>query len=136
MKGMNRFIRFGKSPERFGLIHSDLRLANLLVENNRILVIGFDDCGFRWYLYDLATSTSFIEHKPHVPSLIQSWLRGYRKIRPLSKEVEIEIMTFIMMRKLQLLAWVGSTLFVFPLSQSRRSSPYVANRGASAFVLD
>ncbi|MDZ5474133.1 phosphotransferase [Bacillus sp. 31A1R] len=103
-----RLNQFGKSPERFGLIHSDLRLANLLVENNHIKIIDFDDCGFGWYLYDLATSISFMEHKPYVPLLIQSWLKGYRKVRPLSKEEEYEIPTFIMMRRLQLVAWVGS----------------------------
>lgn len=103
-----RLTDFGKSPSRYGLIHSDLRLANLLVEGNKIKVIDFDDCGYGWYLHDLATSLSFIEHKPYVPALIESWLKGYRKVRSLSKEEEQEIPTFIMMRRLQLVAWVGS----------------------------
>ncbi|MFJ7726752.1 phosphotransferase enzyme family protein [Neobacillus sp. NPDC097160] len=103
-----RLEKFGKEPNQFGLIHSDLRLANLLVEREQIKVIDFDDCGFGWYLYDLATSISFIEHKPYVPALITSWLKGYRKVRSLSKEEELEIPTFILMRRLQLIAWVGS----------------------------
>jgi Ser/Thr protein kinase RdoA (MazF antagonist) len=103
-----RLDYFGKSPNRYGLIHSDLRLANLLVDGEKIKVIDFDDCGFGWYLHDLATSLSFIEHKPYVPALIQSWLKGYRKVRHLSKEEEQEIPTFIMMRRLQLIAWIGS----------------------------
>ncbi|KMY53777.1 serine kinase [Bacillus sp. FJAT-27231] len=103
-----RLDRFGKHKENFGLIHSDLRLANLIIEGEQIKVIDFDDCGFGWYLYDLATSLSFIEHKPYVPALINSWLEGYKKIRPLSEEEEKEIPTFIMMRRLQLISWVGS----------------------------
>jgi Ser/Thr protein kinase RdoA (MazF antagonist) len=103
-----RLDHFGKGPNRYGLIHSDLRLANLLVEGEEIKVIDFDDCGFGWYLFDLATSLSFIEHKPYVPDLINAWLKGYRKIRFLSKEDELEIPTFIMMRRLQLIAWIGS----------------------------
>ncbi|MFC4799107.1 phosphotransferase enzyme family protein [Neobacillus sp. GCM10023253] len=103
-----RLERFGKAPTRYGLIHSDLRLANLLVERDQIKVIDFDDCGFGWYLYDLATSLSFIEHKPYVPGLIESWLKGYRSVRPLSEAEEQEIPTFILMRRLQLIAWVGS----------------------------
>jgi len=103
-----RLESFGKHPGNFGLIHSDLRLANLIVEGEQIKVIDFDDCGFGWYLYDLATSLSFIEHKPYVPDLINSWLKGYRKTRPLSAEEENEIPTFIMMRRLQLISWVGS----------------------------
>lgn len=103
-----RLNEFGKSSDRFGLIHADLRLANLLVDDDLIKVIDFDDCGFSWYLYDLATALSFIEHKEYVPDLIQAWLSGYKKIRPLSKEDEAEIPTFIMLRRLLLVAWVGS----------------------------
>ncbi|WP_027416659.1 phosphotransferase enzyme family protein [Aneurinibacillus terranovensis] len=105
---LHRLDRFGKAPDRFGLIHADLRLANLLVEEEKIKVIDFDDCGFGWFLYDLASALSFIEHKEYVPDLIHAWLRGYKKIRPLSKEEEMEIPTFIMLRRLILLAWIGS----------------------------
>ncbi|CRK82823.1 phosphotransferase enzyme family protein [Neobacillus massiliamazoniensis] len=103
-----RLALFGKSQSRYGLIHSDLRLANLLVDGQQIKIIDFDDCGFGWYLYDLATSLSFIEHKPYIPTLINAWLKGYRKVRSLSQEEELEIPTFILMRRLQLIAWVGS----------------------------
>ncbi|WP_216828742.1 phosphotransferase enzyme family protein [Alkalihalobacterium elongatum] len=103
-----RLKNFGKDFNRYGLIHSDLRLANLLVDQDEVKVIDFDDCGYGWYLYDLATSLSFIEDKPYVPKLIESWLKGYRKVRFLSQEEEQEIPTFIMMRRLQLVAWVGS----------------------------
>lgn len=104
----SRLERFGKEPTRFGLIHADLRDANLLIEDDRIKVIDFDDCGFGWYLYDLASSLSFIEHKPYVPQLIHAWLKGYRRVRSLTKEEENEIPTFIMMRRLQLISWIGS----------------------------
>ncbi|WP_251554609.1 phosphotransferase enzyme family protein [Neobacillus muris] len=103
-----RLRQFGQSKDRFGLIHADLRLANLLVEDGAIKIIDFDDCGFSWYLYDLATALSFIEHKEYVPELIQAWLAGYKKIRSLSKEEEEMIPTFIMLRRLLLIGWVGS----------------------------
>ncbi|EJL40206.1 aminoglycoside phosphotransferase [Brevibacillus agri] len=103
-----RLDRFGKDANRFGLIHADLRNTNLLVLDEQVKVIDFDDSGFGWYLFDLASSLTFIEHKPYVPDLIQAWLKGYRKVRALSKEEELEIPTFIMMRRLQLIAWIGS----------------------------
>lgn len=103
-----RLERYGKGRDRFGLIHADLRHANLLVHNDRVKLIDFDDCGYGWYMYDLATSLTFIEDRPYVPDLIASWLKGYRKVRPLSEEEEQEIQTFIMMRRLQLIAWIGS----------------------------
>jgi Ser/Thr protein kinase RdoA (MazF antagonist) len=103
-----RLERFGQNPERFGLIHADLRHANLLVNGDEVNVIDFDDSGFGWYLADVASSLTLIEHRSSVPVLIESWLKGYRKVRSLSEEEENEIPTFIMMRRLQIIAWAGS----------------------------
>ncbi len=71
-------------------------------------MIDFDDCGFGWFLYDLATSVSFIEHMPYLEELIASWVKGYSKIRLLSDEENEMIPTFILMRRLQLISWIGS----------------------------
>ncbi|MEV8636460.1 phosphotransferase [Streptosporangium sp. NPDC051023] len=104
-----RLHRFGRGPGRYGLIHADLRLANLLVTDDRApSVIDFDDCGFGWYLYDLAAAVSFIEHDPRVPEMVDSWLRGYRAVLDLPSEDEAEIWTFIMFRRLLLVAWIGT----------------------------
>jgi Ser/Thr protein kinase RdoA (MazF antagonist) len=73
-----------------------------------VKVIDFDDCGFSWFLYDAATPVSFYEHDPKVPALIAAWTRGYRSEAPLSPEDEAEIPTFIMLRRLLLVAWIGS----------------------------
>ena len=43
-----------------------------------------------------------------VPGLIDSWLTGYRRVGHLSPPDETEIWTFIMFRRLLLLAWIGS----------------------------
>ncbi|MFL5334882.1 MAG: phosphotransferase enzyme family protein [Geminicoccaceae bacterium] len=103
-----RLRRYGQGPDRFGLIHADLRLANLLLEGPITKVIDFDDCGFGWYLYDLAAALSFIEHRPDVPELVDAWLRGYRRVAPLAPADEAEIPTFILLRRLLLVAWIGS----------------------------
>jgi Ser/Thr protein kinase RdoA (MazF antagonist) len=104
----DRLSWYGKTSENFGLIHADLRLTNLLINNDRVQVIDFDDCGFSWFIYDLASALSFIEEQPQVPDLIRAWVRGYRSVRPLSETDEAEIPTFVMARRLLLTAWVGS----------------------------
>jgi len=106
-----RLRRFGTGPDRFGLIHADMRLANLLVSGPDIQVIDFDDCGFGWFLFDIGASLSFIEHDPRVPALCDAWLRGYRSVLPLPAEDAAEIPTFVLLRRLQLVAWVGSHRF-------------------------
>ncbi len=103
-----RLRAFGSGPARYGLVHADTRLANLLVHDGSVSVIDFDDSGFSWYLYDLGTAVSFFEHEPEVPALVDSWLRGYRRAGQLSAEDEAEIWTFIMFRRLLLVAWIGS----------------------------
>jgi Ser/Thr protein kinase RdoA (MazF antagonist) len=103
-----RLEKFGKGPGRFGLIHGDMRLANLLMDRGAVKVIDFDDCGFSWFLYDCATTVSFFEDRPEVPELLSAWTRGYRRVAPLSADDEAEIPTFVMLRRLLLVAWIGS----------------------------
>jgi Ser/Thr protein kinase RdoA (MazF antagonist) len=107
----DRLRRFGAAPDRFGLIHADMRLANLLVSGPDIQVIDFDDCGFGWYLFDLGAALSFFEHEPRVPALCDAWQQGYRRVQPLPAEDAAEIPTFVLLRRLQLVAWVGSHRF-------------------------
>ena len=104
----DRLAQYGKNPKNFGLIHADLRLANLLIEDDRIKVIDFDDCGFGWFMHDLAASVSFIETNPLTERLVWNWLDGYQLVEPLSQRDIDEIDTFIMQRRLQLLAWLTS----------------------------
>ncbi len=104
----HRLAAYGKGQDRFGLIHCDLRLANLLIDSDAVKVIDFDDCGFGWYMYDAATPVSFYEHEPQVPDLIEAWKTGYRKAATLAVEDEAEIPTFVMLRRLLLVAWIGS----------------------------
>ncbi|QCO57879.1 aminoglycoside phosphotransferase (plasmid) [Pseudorhodobacter turbinis] len=103
-----RLSAFGKGADRYGLIHADMRLANLLIDGATTRLIDFDDCGLGWHLYDFAAGISFIEDHPQIPALRAAWLQGYRQVRPLSACDEAEIDTFIMLRRMALLAWIGS----------------------------
>ncbi len=103
-----RLAAFGKASERYNLIHADMRLANLLVDERGTRLIDFDDCGFGWFLYDFAAAISFIEDDPRIPALKASWLKGYRTLRNITIEEEAEIDTFVMLRRMALLAWIGS----------------------------
>ena len=103
-----RTAGYGKSKDRFGLIHGDLRLQNLLIEGERVQVIDFDDCCTSWWLYDLATALSLVEDLPHSPGLLDAWLNGYRTARTLDEEDMSMIPDLIILRRLQVLGWLGS----------------------------
>jgi Ser/Thr protein kinase RdoA (MazF antagonist) len=103
-----RVNAYGKTNERFGLVHADLRLANLLVDGERLGVIDFDDCGLSWFFYDFATAVSFMEHEPMVGELQHAWLEAYRSISPVAREDEAVLPTFVMLRRMLLTAWLAS----------------------------
>jgi Ser/Thr protein kinase RdoA (MazF antagonist) len=107
-----RLGSLARDRARFGLIHADMRLANLLVERNRTKVIDFDDCGFGWYAYDLATALSFIQERPEVPALIGAWREGYERVPRLPPDIAAEIPSFIMLRRINEIAWLGATQHV------------------------
>lgn len=99
---------YGTGPEVFGLIHADLRLANLMVNGDRLTAIDFDDCGFGWWAYDLAAALSFIETDPRLPDLIARWIEGYTRIAPLRREDRAMIPSLILLRRVLLTAWLAS----------------------------
>jgi Ser/Thr protein kinase RdoA (MazF antagonist) len=103
-----RLRRFGMGADRFGLIHADLRLANLLADEPHLRIIDFDDCGFSWFVYDFAAAVSFIERDPLMPTLLDAWVTGYRRAAPLGEADRNEIPTFILLRRILLTAWIAS----------------------------
>ena len=107
-----RLTEFGTGPDRFGLVHADLRLANLMVNpedpGGPITVIDFDDSGWSWYLTDVGAMVSFIEDTPEAEQMIADWLTGYRSARDLPGDHLELIPTFVMLRRIMLSAWIGT----------------------------
>jgi Ser/Thr protein kinase RdoA (MazF antagonist) len=103
-----RLTGYGTGPEVFGLIHADLRLANLMVDAKGLTAIDFDDCGFGWWAYDLASALSFIETDPRLPDLIARWCDGYTRIAPLGPEDRAMIPVLILLRRVLLTAWLAT----------------------------
>lgn len=103
-----RLDDFGIAEGRFGLIHADLRLANLMHTPAGLAIIDFDDCGFGWYGYDFAASLSFIEHHSTASDFLDAWIKGYTSFRELGG-VDLDMLpVFVMVRRLMLTAWLNS----------------------------
>ncbi|HWU18284.1 MAG TPA: phosphotransferase [Devosia sp.] len=103
-----RLGEYGLAEDRFGLIHADMRLGNLLVDGPGVTLIDFDDSGFCWFVYDFAAAISFHETHASVPALRAAWIEGYRSVRPLGEEHVQAIDSMVMLRRMALLAWIGS----------------------------
>jgi len=112
-----RLDSFGRGADRFGLTHADLMPDNVLVESGTPYVIDFDDCGYGWYLYDLATLLAVRTGDPDATRVRDAWVDGYRSISPLPDD-HLEILDVLVMARLLLgLGWMH-TRRETPLAQA------------------
>ena len=79
-----------------------------MVDGDRLTAIDFDDCGFGWWAYDLASALSFIETDPRLPDLIAQWCEGYARIATLRSKDRAMIPSLIFLRRVLLTGWLAS----------------------------
>jgi Ser/Thr protein kinase RdoA (MazF antagonist) len=95
-----------KTPTDYSLIHADFSPENLLVEGNRVRVIDFDDAGFGWHLFELATPLFFLMDEPYFEAANDAVISGYRSRRALSDEQLERLPLFLLARGLTYVGWV------------------------------
>lgn len=130
----HRLKIYGQSKSNFGLIHADLRITNVLKDDEVVKVIDFDDCGYSWYLYDLSASLTFLENRSYLDDLIKNWIKGYTSCRTLSEEDFNEIETFIVMRSLLFISWIGTHEHSKEVKEIGKSYTYEAIERAKKFI--
>lgn len=87
----------------YGLIHADLVRENVMIEGDTIGMLDFDDGGFGFRLFDLATTLLKNLGEPNYPSLKAALLAGYTQLRALDLEL-LEL--FIALRALTYVGWI------------------------------
>ena len=95
-----------QSPANYGLIHADFVAENLLVDGDEVRLIDFDDAGFGWHLFELATSTHFLMGEDYCDAAQEALIRGYRSQRPLADEELARLPLFSLARATTYLGWV------------------------------
>ena len=98
--------QFGAAPDRFGLIHCDFLADNLLVDGDRITLLDFDDSGYGWHLFDIATALALATLREDFDDLRSAFLTGYRRQRPLSEDHLARLPLFLALRASTYVAWV------------------------------
>ena len=76
----------------YGLIHADVLRENILVNNDSLSLIDFDDSGFGFRLYDLGTALSQNLYEPDYPQIRDALVAGYGQTRSTSTRM-VEIFT-------------------------------------------
>ncbi|MCY3414425.1 MAG: phosphotransferase [Candidatus Heimdallarchaeota archaeon] len=88
---MNRLIESIKTipREEFGLIHNDLHGDNLLLQEDKLIVIDFDDAEYNYFLADIASILFHSawrwakDRNAFIKDFFPAFMRGYHAIRPI-----------------------------------------------------
>jgi Ser/Thr protein kinase RdoA (MazF antagonist) len=97
---------FGTGPDRYGLIHADLVPENILVAGDSLQVIDFDDAGYGWHLFEIATSLYFIRRDSIYDQARDAVIQGYRQHRTLAEDHLALLPMFLAARGTTYLGWV------------------------------
>lgn len=98
--------QYGRDPGTYSLIHSDFTPENLLVDGPHVRPIDFDDAGFGWHLFDLATTLFFHQDADYYPAARAALIEGYRSQRDLPDAVLAGLPLFLVARGFTYLGWV------------------------------
>jgi Ser/Thr protein kinase RdoA (MazF antagonist) len=97
---------YGKSKDNFSMIHADLIQENVLADGDHVRLIDFDDAGFGWHLFELATSLYFNLGEDCFDVIQASLIEGYRLARKLSTADVEKLPLFLLARGTTYLGWV------------------------------
>jgi len=92
----------------YGLIHADIVRENVLVRGTDVAFIDFDDCGFGFRLFDLATTLLRNRREPDYPLIEAALLDGYATIRPQMRTEFRHLPLFLLLRSLTYIGWAGA----------------------------
>ncbi len=92
----------------YGLIHADLVRENVLVDDGRIALIDFDDCGHGWRLFDIATALLRNRREPRYGAIRQALIEGYRSRRVLGDATLAYLPFFLLLRGVTYIGWAAA----------------------------
>jgi Ser/Thr protein kinase RdoA (MazF antagonist) len=87
----------------YGLIHADLVRENILISNDGLQLIDFDDSGFGYRLFDVCTTLLKNQTEPDYEALQSAFIDGYTSLRPLDASL---IPLFMVLRALTYVGWI------------------------------
>ncbi len=87
----------------YGLIHADLVRENVILNGDKVQFIDFDDGGFGFRLFDLATTLVKNLREPDYNDLKASLIAGYTSVRPIDLEA---LDLFIALRAATYVGWI------------------------------
>jgi Ser/Thr protein kinase RdoA (MazF antagonist) len=122
-------LTLSKDANRFGLIHADLVPENLMIDGDDVHVIDFDDAGYGWHVFDIATSLYFLSQQPYFEAARDALIKGYRRERTLTDEDLKRLPMFMAARATTYLGWVHERKHT---ETARELTPFLIELGCAA----
>ena len=97
--------RIATGPDVYGLIHADFVPENLFVHGDEVALIDFDDAGFGWHMFELATALFFLQGHEAFPAIADALFEGYEQRRP-GKVDRSQLPLFLFLRGTTYLGWI------------------------------
>lgn len=94
------------NADRYSMIHADFVAENLMVDGDKVRLIDFDDCGFGWHLFELATALYFEREADYFEDAYHALIAGYREHRDLPDTQLAFMPLFFVARSFTYLGWV------------------------------
>ena len=91
----------------YGLIHADLVRENVMIDGDKLQLIDFDDGGFGFRLFDLATTLLKNMNESDYAALRESLTEGYRSVRPIDTRA---LDLFLLLRAATYVGWIAPRL--------------------------
>jgi Ser/Thr protein kinase RdoA (MazF antagonist) len=96
-------VRHREGGGDFGLIHADCLRENIVRTSGGLALIDFDDSGWGFRAYDLATALVHSLEEPFLPALQRGLLAGYRRHRRFDASV---LTLFVALRTFASAGWI------------------------------
>ena len=121
-------LRLEKSPDTYSLIHADLVPQNILVDGKSIRLIDFDDAGFGWHPFEIATALISHLGRPYYERVRDAMIAGYREHRSFNDAQIAQLPLFFVARSFTYLAWAHSR---FETELAQQLTPSFVETGCS-----
>lgn len=109
----------GQAEAQFGLIHGDLLLKNILLDDDSNLrILDFEYCGRGYYLYDLTPSLWQLKPHPDYARFASALWDAYLQARPQAAPHHHWLETLIAARQVASMRWVAAN----------QQNPYVVGK--------
>lgn len=99
---------YAQSDVAFSVIHADMHSNNLLVVDDELVVIDFDDTAYGWHLYDIATALTKYRGRNDFAQIKQAFMNGYRQYKGLRDVDMVFLPYFYLTRTLATIGWTSA----------------------------